>query len=271
MDYYQPENNRHALYKLLTERRSILQSLLNDIRKKPVIPPKGMLRVTKCRKNSQYYWKERAEDTWRYLPKSRIDEARVFVNSEYRNAIANQASMQLRVINRLLSASVFNSLESYYDKLCDGRKALVQRFTPGKEDVVKSFLDETYSTFDLYENTTHKTSNGEFVRSKAEWMIAERLYRNKIPYQYEYPMTLPDYGMTRPDFRCLNVRTREIILWEHLGRMGESDYASNALIKINAYEKNGYFPGERLILTFETSDVALTSEVIDRWINRLLV
>ena len=47
------------------------------------------------------------------------------------------------------------------------------------------------------------------------------------------------------------------VVWEHDGRMVDPVYAQSAVRKIHAYEKNGIFPGERLILTFETEKTIL--------------
>ena len=50
--------------------------------------------------------------------------------------------------------------------------------------------------------------------------------------------------------------------------MDDPAYAQNAVKKIQAYEKNGIYPGERLILTFETNQVALSTQVIGNYVRR---
>ena len=71
------------------------------------------------------------------------------------------------------------------------------------------------------------TLRGERVRSKSEAMIADTLYRLKIPYKYECPLTIRrKTGTSRntktiyPDFTCLNVRLRQEFVWEHFNRYG---------------------------------------------------
>jgi len=68
----------------------------------------------------------------------------------------------------------------------------------------------------------------EKVRSKSEVIIADRLFINAIPYEYErglivkIPKTAecPETEMVwNPDFRVLNVRTGKEYIWEHFGRM----------------------------------------------------
>ena len=47
-------------------------------------------------------------------------------------------------------------------------------------------------------------------------------------------------------------------------------YARNAVRKILAYEENGIYPGERLILTFETEKMALDVRMVKTLIERYL-
>ena len=47
-------------------------------------------------------------------------------------------------------------------------------------------------------------------------------------------------------------------------------YAQNAVRKIHTYEKNGIYPGERLILTFETKKSILDTRMIDALVYRYL-
>ena len=53
--------------------------------------------------------------------------------------------------------------------------------------------------------------------------------------------------------------------------MDDPVYANNAIKKIEAYEKNGIFPGERLILTFETGQASLNNEIIELMTDRYLL
>lgn len=48
------------------------------------------------------------------------------------------------------------------------------------------------------------------------------------------------------------MRTREELYLEHLGMMDDAEYRNSAFNRINYYEKNSIFVGERLILSFET-------------------
>lgn len=53
--------------------------------------------------------------------------------------------------------------------------------------------------------------------------------------------------------------------------MDDPIYARNAVKKIEAYENNNIFPGEKLILTFETESTILNTKTIEKLVNKYLV
>lgn len=73
-----------------------------------------------------------------------------------------------------------------------------------------------------------------------------------------------------PDFTVLNVKLREELYWEHLGMMDDPVYAENAVQKIASYEQNEIFPGDKLILTYETQKNPLNQKQIMRIIHHYL-
>ena len=115
------------------------------------------------------------------------------------------------------------------------------------------------------------TERGERVRSKSEKILADYFYRNGISYKYECPLYLNGFGTVYPDFTFLSKRTRQEIYWEHDGRMDDPAYARNAVRKIQAYEKNDIYPGERLILTFETEKDLLDTRLLKKLVFKYLL
>ena len=97
----------------------------------------------------------------------------------------------------------------------------------------------------------YKTSSGIMVRSKSETIIDMFLHTNRIPFRYECALHL-DNIILHPDFTIRHPQTGEIYYWEHFGIMDDPSYAEKALKKLSTYEQNGIFPGEQLIITFET-------------------
>ena len=58
--------------------------------------------------------------------------------------------------------------------------------------------------------------------------------------------------------------------WEHEGMMDKQEYARNAVRKIELYQKNGIYPGERLILTFETEQSMLNQNILEKLVEKYL-
>lgn len=52
--------------------------------------------------------------------------------------------------------------------------------------------------------------------------------------------------------------------------MDDPVYAQNAVRKIQAYEENNLYPGERLILTFETEKMVLNNQKIEKLVYKYL-
>ena len=84
-------------------------------------------------------------------------------------------------------------------------------------------------------------------------------------------MYLKGFGIVHPDFTFLSRKTKKEMYWEHDGRMDEPGYARNAIRKIQAYEKNDIYPGESLILTFETERSVLDIRMVKRLAERYLL
>lgn len=91
-----------------------------------------------------------------------------------------------------------------------------------------------------------------------------------VDIKYECPLYLEGFGIVYPDFTFLSKKTGQEIYWEHDGMMDDPVYAQNAIKKIEAYEKNGIFPGDRLILTFETEETLLNSEILEVLVKKYL-
>ena len=114
------------------------------------------------------------------------------------------------------------------------------------------------------------SEKGERVRSKSEKIMADYFFRNGIAYKYECPLYLKGMGTVYPDFTFLSVKTGEEMYWEHNGRVDDPAYARKMIRKFNAYENNGIFPGERLILTYETEQTILITGKIEQLVDRYL-
>lgn len=74
-----------------------------------------------------------------------------------------------------------------------------------------------------------------------------------------------------PDFTCLNLRTRREFIWEHFGRMDDSEYIAETLGKFETYIANGIFPGETLIFTMENQERPLNPATVEALARKYLL
>ena len=77
----------------------------------------------------------------------------------------------------------------------------------------------------LEENLIHRTSNGTFVRSKSEVIIADALSADGVDFVYEKEFQGHDGTIRLPDFTIEDAATGETYIWEHLGMFSNPDYA----------------------------------------------
>ena len=133
-----------------------------------------------------------------------------------------------------------------------------------EEQYIQKWQDYSYQGKDFDTNMPeYYSAKMERVRSKSELIIADLLNKEEIPYRYECPIYLKGMGKIYPDFTVLNVKQRKEYYWEHFGMMDDPVYVKKTLQKITAYELNGIFPGEELIITYETRKNPLNRKVVN--------
>lgn len=207
----------------------------------------------------------------RYISKEQIQIVENLAKYEYAKKLADEIESQQRIIDKALEKISYEKVADIYANLPPGKKALVNPYILTDEDYISNWKSIHYTPKGFAEGTPEIYSErGERVRSKSEKIIADKLYRLNIPYRYEAPLFLEGLGTIHPDFTVLDIKNRKNIYWEHLGMMDKPEYAEQAVVRINQYERNGYIQGQELILTYETSKCPLDIRSIEKIIERLL-
>ena len=147
---------------------------------------------------------------------------------------------------------------------------LAPGFRPFHEDLAQ-WAQGNYVKNDKYpQQLRHETVNGLKVRSKSEAMIAMELAVYRIPFHYEEELELEDVRLY-PDFTLRHPKTGEVLYWEHFGRLDDAGYQKNMCQKLQLYMRNGIFPSDRLIVTWETQNTPLSQKEIDYKIQKYLL
>lgn len=257
-----------------------LQSWISAKEKSLKKAPSGRLRIS--RRKNQMQWFHVAKGTTehgKYIPVKDVARAKALAQKEYDQKALPEMKRQLLTIERFMKKIASCNLEKMYVDLHEGRRKLVVPVWMPEDIYVTQWISTAYEGKKFDEEIPEiRTLRGERVRSKSEAMIADTLYRLKIPYKYECPLTIKGNAKNSqksmkiyPDFTCLNVRLRHEFIWEHFGMMDVAEYSSQVAWKINCFEANGFFLGRNLIISMESSEVPLDATRVERIVKQYLL
>lgn len=260
-----------GLKSMLLKEQQYLETICSKAEEELKSSPDGCLRASKDKHKIRYYHCT-TNRNGTYISSNDMELVRQLAQKKYNQSILKKAEIRLKQVKKITRDYSDDEIEQIYDKLHKERQLLVMPVEPTWEQKLAQWDGETYQGKEFYEGTAVIiTEKGERVRSKSEKILADYFYRNNIIYKYEKPLFLKGYGTVYPDFTFLSRKTGEEIYWEHEGMMDKSDYAKTAVKKLESYQKNGIYLGERLIATFETEQTLLNSQIIEQLVKKYLL
>jgi len=235
--------------------------------------PAGSLRLGKSQGYPQYFHcSDDAEPGGRYIPKGNIELAKKLAQKAYDEKILKLTTKRLRQLENILKDYSDDEIVQVFLSEHQERQKLITPIEELYEQKLDRWMSQSYSGKGFsVDDPVITTDNGLRVRSKSERFMANYFDSIGLRYKYECPLILKSYGTIYPDFTFLSKRTGKIIYWEHEGMMDNPEYARTATKKIELYEKNEIFPGENLILTFETSTQVLDKKILETLVQRYLL
>lgn len=274
----------------LQERAAQLNALLDLKLRALKIAPEGNLRISQSHGNAQYYHRKRPDDKrGLYIDANNYELAQGLAQKDYNKRLVAALKKELKILQCTLSQlkklnELNGTTETVLNSLTPLRRALIRPVTLSDSQYAAVWISQNYKGKPFQPDSQKMyTSNGERVRSKSEVLIADTLKRLGVPYRYEFPLVLKTGGrdqtapFTRgkkitvhPDFLCLNLRTRQEFIWEHFGRMDDSDYSKKTAQKLRTYSENNIHPGKNLIITVEALGLPLSSWYIEEIIQTYL-
>lgn len=188
------------------------------------------------------------------------------------------------VLSRELFYTALTRQENRIVILHQGNFKDYQKFTTGEYSETGRRLTDLFSEPKLkfvnkkfYDTKYIQISEkGEFMISKSEVIIADKLHNNNIQYVYEASIT-DEKGITiHPDFTIEDNDAGITYYWEHLGLLTKDDYRSKWNRKQEWYERSGIVEytnnsdaGKQLILTRDKPDGGIDSTEIKDIIDKL--
>lgn len=263
---------------------------------KKQIKPDGLDERLVARKGQngsyRYYARKRGKEgkyEERYLGADDGNMARKMAFYEYRDARIKDALEEKNAINKMLAYYRKDSKLNEFQKAHPGHMNLIHDWI--KTQAVDSLSKEEKEIFDAVErwkNAKYERSSlhpenlnvptivpGLFVRSKSESMMVSEFEKYHVAYRYEEVLRLVDSNgkiiLLSPDFSCQNMRTREIIRIEHLGKCDDEEYMENFWWREEIYRQNGIYLEKNLIVTTETKDSPLDINWVDEIIKYRLI
>lgn len=260
-----------GLRDMLLKEQIYLEKIIEKAKMGLVEVPEGHLRISKD-KNKPRYYQCIDDNKGRYISKKDIELPGQLAQKTYNMSVLKKAEIRLKQIKKITPNYSDNEIEELYTSLHKERQALVTPVEPTWNQLITKWNSEEYRGKEFKEETAIiLTDRGERVRSKSEKILADYFYRKNILYKYEKPLQLKGYGTVYPDFTFLSKKTKKEIYWEHEGMMDNPEYARAAVRKIESYQKNEIYVGERLILTFETERNVLNTKIIESLADKYLI
>ncbi len=251
-----------------------LNYLLNQLSAKQASAPKGMLIERKKNGKISYYQYFDAKTPQKYLNRTQAPLIAALAQKRYDQqvykAIKARKEILDQCITKLNNAEQKYNVDRIYNSFPAELKPFIKPISSFNEAYARKWQAEKHETSDYPIKLVFKTKRGEYVRSKSELIIADKLYDAGIPYHYEAALMVGNRILAYPDFLVLNVRTGKEYYWEHFGRMSKADYLQKTLAKIEIYAKYGVIQGINFITTFESEDYSINTEHLDKIIKTLL-
>ncbi|MBR5348887.1 MAG: hypothetical protein IK125_06605 [Lachnospiraceae bacterium] len=233
--------------------------------------PDHEIRIHKSNGRDQYYLINKLTGERRYIKASELSSLREIAQKGYEKRARKELMAMKQNLEFFIRNYNVQKLNEIYECMAKGRKALIEPLIETDEMFLTHWQNSTFEEMQFYDETEFYTCNGIRVRSKSELIIANMLEQYSIPYKYEKPLHLKGMGEVRPDFSCLKVKSRKEVIWEHFGMMDNMTYANKNVTKLTCYHQNGFYVGENLITTFETSQNQISSKLIKGMIEQYLL
>ena len=268
--------NKKKLQAELQKMLKDLDNLIAYIEKHPVMKEKSSLVVCENQKVTNIY-KSTEGGIRQYLGNDKQEEIKALAKKAHYSKMLSAARKERdqiqKCIRTLNSGNGITDIDDVYPSLNKVIRRTEGPFTMTDDGYVSKWLKKNnYLRDNRQLNGQYRTLKGEYVKSKSEVIIADRFTYYGVPYVYEITTASDAFvDMRYPDFLILNKSTKEEFYWEHLGKMGDPQYAAKNQIKMEQFAKQGMILGKNLIVSFECGDRPLSTEYVDSVIKAMFL
>lgn len=262
------------VFESLADRCRLLDSEIQNAESSLTEAPDGSLRISTGRNGADMYYikKDAEKGIGTYIRQGSDELVHRLAQKKYDERFLKKAVKERNVLKGLIKFcnKEMNSLSAVYEDLPEKWKKLISPYEISDERYAKQWQSMNYEGLEFMKDETAVlvTDRNEKVRSKSEMIIANRLNAFGVCYKYECPLILSESKIMYPDFTILNAHLRKEFYLEHFGMMDNSSYCERAVEKIVTYSMYGYFPGDRLLISMETTHQPINVRFIDKMIRK---
>ena len=135
----------------------------------------------------------------------------------------------------------------------------------------KSLTPQQENTYQGYKKRLHhQTQSGIMVRSKSEQIIADRLFSNGIPFEYEPALPNENGPETHPDFKIFISSQNRWIYLEHFGIIDDSQYYESYRKRVQLYTDHHLLIGYDVFFTYDRPDGSIDIHGLDMLISMII-
>lgn len=241
------------LVKLLRERELKLKRMISLLEKRMTAYPLECMLVKKDKRRNKvsYKYYKYLNGKCSYLSKTNCkNEIRILSQKTYDSKMLENCRRELEQIIKLERFETDECATDTWNRLPDSIKEYSTPIEIPLSHIIERFEKTSHgSSGDKPGQYRVTTEEGILVKSKAEQIIADELYRRGIPYRYERSVRCLDDTIRSPDFTILDKRTGKHYYWEHMGMMENPEYIRKQCDKMYSYSVTGIVPGHNLIIT----------------------
>ena len=186
----------HQTKNLLKARRNQLLQMKKEKEKALLKAPEGSLRLVSKKKKPQFYHRIDPKDfNGKYIQEKDFKLVEKLAQKDYDQKLLKIVDQELKAIEKYLALNPQILPEDVYELLHPVRQKLVVPIQETDEEYVRNWENVEYEGKTFFPGSIEfYTAKGERVRSKSEVIIADTLFREGIPYRYEYPVYLDELG-----------------------------------------------------------------------------
>lgn len=259
--------NKIILEEILRTMRERQRNLVSEL---AAAPDGQLLLVQKAGRAIMQQYKEEHGQKRRLSLAGKPDLTAALIRKRYAEAELQLLKKDIAVIAELLQRYNPVDYQSILEMLPEKyRQFEKSQYLEGHPNPPDAWMYMPYEQSSYHpEQKVHATSQGLYVRSKSEVLLAEKLYEMKIPFRYEQTLKIGKFTVA-PDFTC-NAK-KQLVYIEHCGLTGNPEYMKHHKWKMDLYESVGIVPWKNLIVTYEDENGFVNLAVMEAQLKAMLL